>query len=280
MRKLVIQIIGLLNEIIISWFAPILGIALFSSITSIIIAINKFAGSIVILGVLVIITIYYSLKKGAIWQAILLEVLFGTYGLLALISPEWAILWGLILNIISLMILYIVPGVILPPVRKFINTALIGSIILHCIMAAAVNIGGSIFLIIIGLLSLLIGSLIFSQSARPWEIRRAQRRFVRIIATIGIIAVVVGLGWPLFRNLYVPTPLINLWSGISYLTETWSLEKQKILIGEQAKTNALEKLSNDLENAHRQRWSQNINKIPSVPITQEELEDLGIPPNS
>jgi hypothetical protein len=193
MIKLISQIVGFLADIVIYWAIPLIGATLFSAIATIIIAVNPILGAVVILAVAVLLDIY-CFHQGANGQATWWKTLLLPYGILAIVSPHWAVLWGLGISVLALGILFI-PGVILPQVRDHISNTILAVTVLHMILAFAVWSKGMIFLVVFGLLAIAVGNMLFSRAARPWEIRRAQRRLARLMIEIGILATITAIIW-------------------------------------------------------------------------------------
>lgn len=273
------SLVGLLADVIVYWALPIVGAALFSSVAAVIIAINPFLGSLTILTAASL-TVIYSLKQRAIGQAALWAVLLVPYGILAIISPQWAILWGLGVSLLALGVLFVIPGVVLPRVRTLITTVVLALIGLHAVLSFTVWSHGMIFLTILGLLAMATGSWLFSRGARPWEIRRSQRQAGRLAVLVGLTLTTVGILVPLMSiptiHVTIPRPIVSMWETITNHTEAWLTASRRVLIGERAKTNALLDLEPELKQAHRERWEQVIQRIPAAPLTPREWRELGL----
>jgi hypothetical protein len=279
MWQLIAAIVGLLADLIVYWAVPIIGAALFSAVSAIIIAVNPLVGAAVVI-IIAAILVAYCLREGAVWQAVMWGSLLLPYGVMAIISPYWAVLWGLGISLLALGVLTI-PGAVLPHGRGILTAALIAVIVLHTVLSFTVWSGGVIFLVVIGLLAVAAGSFLFSRGARPWEIRRVQRSTGRMTATVGLILIIVGLLAPRFSmpklNISLPRPLVSAWEVIANHAEAAFESSKRSLLGERAKTEALESLKEDLRHQHRERWDKNIRNIPNAPLSPREWQELGVP---
>jgi len=279
MLQLLGAVIGLLADLIVYWALPVVGAALFSSVAAVIIAVNPLVGAAMIL-VVTALLVYYCLKEQAVWQAVMWGAIMAPYGVLAIIAPHWSVLWGLGINILALGVIAI-PGAILPHARGILAAAIFAAAGLHTVLAFTVWSRGVVFLILMGFLAMAMGSLLFSQGARPYEIRRTQRVAGRMAILTGVVLIVLGLIAPRLSKISIPEipaprPVVSVWKTVSTHTEMWALRAQRSLIGERAKTHSLEKLEPDLQRAHRERWKRGIQRIPDAPLTPGEWSESGV----
>jgi len=278
MVQLMRSLVRLLANVIVYWALPIVGSALFSSLAAVIIAINPLLGGVVILAV-VLLFVAYCLAAETVWQTLLWGALLVPYGLLAIIAPHWAVIWGLAISVLAFGVIAI-PGAVLPHARPLITTAILAAVGLHAVLAFTVWSHGVVFLTFLGLLAVAVGSWLFSQAARPWEIRQARRTAGRLAFTFGLMLIVVGLFAPRLSipeiHISVPRPLSSAWETISNHAEASAISSKRVLIGERAKTRALEELESDLQRTHKNRWEQGIQQVPKAPFTTEEWRELGV----
>jgi len=279
MVQLMKMLVGLLTDILVFWATPIVGAALFSSVAAVIIAVNPLVGAAVVIIVAALLVIY-CLREGAVWQAVLWGSLLVPYGLLATFAPHLAVLWGLGISLLAIGVL-LIPGAILPHARGILTVALIATVVFHTVLSFTVWSGGIIFLTVLGLIAVAVGSTLFSRGARPWEIRRAQRVAGRLAVLSGLVLITVGLIGPRLSmpalRISVPKPVVSVWDAVTSRTEAWAIASKRSLIGERAKTEALSELEPKLQRAHKTRWEEAIKKIPTTPLNQEEWKEMGVP---
>jgi hypothetical protein len=223
--------------------------------------------------------VIYCLREKAIWQAVMWGTLLVPYSALAIFAPHWSVLWGLGVSLLTLGILFI-PGVVLPHGRALLTAAIMAAIVLHTVLAMTVWSHGVVFLAVIGLIAVTAGSILLSQSARPWEVRRSQRQAGRLAITLGVVLIAVGLLAPGLSkaktHLSTPQPIASMWETIVNHTEKWAISSKRSLIGERAKTEALSELEAQLKQAHQDRWQRGIQRIPESPLSPQEWKELGV----
>lgn len=269
MERLVREIINILSDLTIEWLAPLLGMALGGFMIAIIIAIDQSVGGMVTL-ITATILITPCMRRGLWWHAGVWSICLLPLTFLAFLNPVLALYWVLGLQLVTLGILLVVPGAFWPTFRQLIRGWLVSGTIITAILVSGLFIGGIINLIVLGLIFILASSLIFSQHARPWEIRRANRKMSKLIAGVGVIVLLVGL-FPAVRNLpkirlprlpkiAMPIAIENVWAAIAAHTEKLALKAKRQLLNERAKTNSLEELEKNLQRAYKLRWKKLINR--------------------
>lgn len=274
--NLISQVMGFIYDIAVGFVAPLIILAALSVVFSIFIAANPIATSIVI-AIITLLMVAYCYRQESRWQMFFYLILGGTYVVLGLTAPEWAVIWGLIINLITLSALIIVPGAVLPTFRTIVMNFITIAIIFHVALAAAIWKNANVFLVIVGIAALGLGSWIFSQSARPYEVRRAQRTVGRLGAILGIILLLASFLPTLnLPRLTIPRPIVSAYNILSNNAEEISLSTQRDLIGERAKTEALSQIEPLITSLHRERLLRGAEKIPSLPLSEKEWEELGI----
>lgn len=272
MLQLLTQIVGLVADVVVGWLVPLVGIAILMPVMGIIIAANQTVGS-VITAVLTAVIAYHHIRNRMWWQLGVIGGILVPLIILAIFAPAGAILWTFFIQSIALGLLFLVPGAIIPSARRVITAWLIGGIILTTVLTGVVRTGGEVLFAFLGLIALGGAAIFFSRAARPWEIRRAQRRVGRLLAALGIALIFVGLLYNWRPTIAVPEPpqaFKDAWVVIS-------APLHRRAVAEEQKTKALSELADDLRKAHWDRFFWSIRKIPSFPLTEEEWEELGIP---
>ncbi|BCX15230.1 MAG: hypothetical protein KatS3mg097_122 [Candidatus Parcubacteria bacterium] len=279
--NLIFQALGLLGDIVVVWFVPILGVAIAAPVLAVVIAANNSVGGGIVLTIAALLAWACAVRQ-MWWQMWACLAALLPLAALAFTAPLWARYWALGLQALALGILFIVPGAIWPSARAVFWVWLVAGVVLTAILAGGVFTGGAVAVVLLGLLLLGAGAILFSQGARPWEIRRAQRQTARVLTGLGVAALAIGLFSPVVRNwqlpeLRAPAPIANMWAYLSAHTEKWALSAQRGLLGERAKTSSLEEMGEAAQLAHKARWKRLITQVPDAPPSREEWRDLGIP---
>lgn len=270
MLRLLTQILGLVADVMVGWLVPLVGIAILMPVMGIIIAANQTVGS-VITAVLTAVIAYHHIRNRMWWQLGVIGGILVPLIIMTIFAPSTAILWTFFIQSIALGLLFLVPGAIIPSARRVITAWLIGGIILTTVLTGVVRTGGEIVLALLGLIALGGAAVFFSRAARPWEVRRTQRRVGRLLAALGIALIFVGL-------LYNWRPTINITPQA--FKDAWGVIFAPIhrrAMAEEQKTIALDELKEELLDAHWERFRSAFEEMKLLPLTEEEWEELGIP---
>ena len=263
--------------VVVSWALPLIGIGLIIFILQVLAFFQPII-AVVLMVLLGIFTVLYSLRRDALWQGVLWSILWGI-GIFS-VFLGWFQYYALLLETIVFFILFI-PGVITQEWATILRWFVIGELILTAFLIwGKVNGVMLLFVMILVVLSILLGA----GSFRPYEVRRIRRR----LASLAIISAIFILLWQ-----PIISPSINSNSGLIFFARNFissspvgrfynlvSLYLERKEIGERAKTEALHQLEDQLTSSHCQRWERGIQQIPTLPLSREEWEDLGIPQES
>lgn len=272
MLNLIWQLIGLLADFIIGWLIPLVVGATLMPVLSILIAANPVLGGVVTSGILILLA-YHHIHHRMWWQLIVIGGIFLPLITLVIFTPQWAILWTFFVQSIALVLLLIIPGAIIPAARRIIISWLVIGAVITLVLSVVIITGGRVFPTILGLIALGCGTVLLSRAARPWEIRRTQRRAGNLLTALGIALVFLGLLYNWRPKIVVPEPP-------QVFKDTWVVISAPIhrrAVTEEQKTKALEGLSSELISSHRQRWETGIKQIPTLPLSGEEWNELGVP---
>ena len=201
MLQLLRALVGLVADIAIGWFVPLLATAVGAIVFAIFITANHWIGggvTLVIATILVVHCVYYRMW----WQAVVWLVALFPLAILAFFSPTWALYWALGLELLALGILFVIPGVVWPTARRWITSGLIAGAILTSALAGVTLTGGPVEILLLGIILLGASTLIFSRAARPWEIRRSQRRTARLLAGTGILLITGAAIAPVIEKIF------------------------------------------------------------------------------
>lgn len=272
MLRLLTQILGLVADVVVGWLVPLVGIAILMPVMGIIIAANPTVGG-VITAVLTAVISFYHIRNRMWWQLGVIGGILVPLIIMTIFAPAGAILWTFFVQSIALGLLFIVPGAVLPSARRIISTWLIVGVIITTVLTGVVRTGGEVLLALLGLIAIGGAAMFLSRAARPWEIRRTQRRVGRLLAALGIALVMVGL-------IYNWRPTIAVTEPPQAFKDAWviiSAPLHRRAMAEEQKTIALDELKEELLDAHWERFRSAFEEMKLLPLTEEEWEELGIP---
>lgn len=279
--NLIGNVFEFLAYVIIGWAIPLISVAIAAPVFSIIITINPIIGGTIVFIVIALIGLR-CIFEGMWWQLFLWLLLLLPLALLSFASPVWALYWSLFIESLTLGILFVFPGIVWSSFRELVKVWLFIGIILTSTLIGVLFTNGIVYLVLLGFIILGGAMMLFSKAARPWEIRRAQRRVGKILSTLGIVILLSGIFLPIIKKIHfseidIPKPIKNIGNTITLQTEKWVIQTQRSLVGEQIKTNTLQELTPEIQQNHRKRWKNLINRIPEAPPSSQEWEELGVP---
>ncbi len=195
MLQLSRALIGLAARVAIGWFVPLLATAVVTIVFAIIIAANHWIGGGVVLFATTLLVVYCVYQK-MWWQTVVWLVSLLPLAILAFLSPVWALYWALGLELLVLGILLLIPGVVWPTFRRWILEGLIIGALLISFLIGIIITGGKIEILLLGVILLGVSIILFSRSARPWEIRRSKRRTARLLSSAAILLIAGAIAAP------------------------------------------------------------------------------------
>jgi hypothetical protein len=270
-------LLAYLATIVVEWGLPLIGVALAMPLLQIVYTLQPLvaAGLMMIVGVLLV---YYSIRLHAWWQAVVWGALWGM-GVLA--AGLGVFHWYSLLIEAILVIVLLIPGIVAPRWIQLLRWFAAGELALTLVLLWGQGQGVPGSVLVTALLLLALATLLGIEAYRPFETRRLRRRF----ATIATLAAILLLLW---QPLIIPAAnwAVQAAQDVGQAVSTspigrWyhvlTLKSERLELAEEAKTNGLRQLQESLTDAHRARWEKAINEIPDLPLTPDELEDLGIP---
>lgn len=193
MGQLIREIARTLMTVVAGWFLPLFTVSVGASVFSIIVVFEPRVAGVVLLFIIGTLELYLLVNRmgwqAGMWLALLLPLATLSY----VENVAGALYWALGLQLLSLAILYILGEVVWPSFRLVVRRIAIAAILLTAVLAGCVFTGGWAALALLGLLVIGAAALLLSRAARPWEIRRAQRRAGRLLAALGLVLIIAGI---------------------------------------------------------------------------------------
>lgn len=215
---------------------------------------------------------WYALVAGGTMMFFLLQLFLLFLPLPVEVGATLSLL-ALVVALIALGIFLIIPSVVWVSLRPIWMNILIVQIGISLAQLIKYQLSLSPVIVMTALLLFVASWLIGSGAYRPYEVRAARRS----LSTLAMWAALLVILW---QPVIVPAARgvgeVVASSPIGNLYRVLELRTRRVVLGEEAKTSSLTELKNEFRGAHRARWEKGIEKIPSIPLSSQEWDELGV----